>query len=606
MKKFLFLLIMIATIRIAVAPAQISAPLAVQRGTTAEIKISGTGQVWFHSDEIKGEVKEKEVDGQKFPVLVAAVSPEAKLAAHACKVISAGGVIGPYPIQVHAEPVINESDSPHNTPSQAEQIPFPVVVNGELSKQGELDFYTIEVQEGEELLFEVITGQGLFANHGFPFSEPDLNLYEASGSWFDPHRPNLLAATDESEVVWLPRLPAATVSIYLPRLRYRFARRGWYLVEVGNLQGQGGEGWKYQLRIARAKDAEALGRKWTPRELAHCGPAFDRPSLDWDEREWSRKIEPDWAESLWQRSFRDTSPATSEEETEKQNSPPPELTSVSEIEPNNNINQSTEAIQIPKIIEGAISTPGDVDHFKFNIESGTAALAFEVRTLQVRPPYFSPQLAILNATGEVLFNNIYRKIGGDGDDWVKSLEPKTVYTIDAPGDYYVRLNDIVPKRRGGENLTYQLLIREQIPHIGKIYAGEVGYRGRRYKEENLNLKPGGNKSLHLISDYEEGFDGEVAVTFENLPPGVEVLPLTSEEPDVSVTGQVYEFRGKIDKEHYRAQKRNIDSIMISVSSNAPITSVTDAPFIHVMATPLIGGKLGTSFLAQEIPLMVIK
>ena len=117
-----------------------------------------------------------------------AIRPGAKVGAHALRVIAPGGVSGPLAIQVNSEPVISESLSPHNAPAKAQTVNSPIIVNGRISEPGELDYYEVNVEKGQELLFEVITGSGLFAAVSGIFRVPHLALYEPSGSWFDPNR----------------------------------------------------------------------------------------------------------------------------------------------------------------------------------------------------------------------------------------------------------------------------------------------------------------------------------------------------------------------------------------------------------------------------------
>jgi hypothetical protein len=273
-----------------------------------------------------------------------------------------------------------------------------------------------------------------------------------------------------------------------------------------------------------------------------------------------------------------------------------------EQEPNN---QPTEAldVKIPQLVEGMIDEGGDVDHFRFKVDKDQA-LAFELRTPRFKHPYFSPRLDILDANGKEHVNNIYRKVAGDGDDWVKSLEPKTIYTFDQAGEYTVRIQDLT-QRRGGTHYSYQLLIRPQIPHAGQVAVRHVGYRGTRFREEVINLKPGTTKKYHVVSDQEEGYEGDLAVRFDNLPQGVEVMPLCSVEPDVSVIGQVYENRGKVDKEYYLPMARQVDTVLFRVSQDAPTTMILPQK-VRLIAMPVIKDQMGMPFLAQEIQMMVTK
>jgi len=244
-------------------------PLGGHRGSTFAAEIRGQNldkayAVWFDCDDLKAEVKgiervepeaknaipnkdqqEEKKQQQQRLLLEVAIRPGAKVGAHALRVITPGGVSGPLAIQVNSEPVISESLSPHNAPAKAQTVNSPIIVNGRISEPGELDYYEVNVEKGQELLFEVITGSGLFAAVSGIFRVPHLALYEPSGSWFDPNRIARLEPHDESLFMMLPKrlwssYPIPGTEQYLPRLTYRFAKTMRLVAEVGAFEGQGG------------------------------------------------------------------------------------------------------------------------------------------------------------------------------------------------------------------------------------------------------------------------------------------------------------------------------------------------------------------------------
>jgi len=581
-------------------------PVGGQRGTQFDVKVQSEGEahtVIFDCDLLKAS-PEWIVEGTtSYLSLHVDVDPKAELGVHTFHLVGKSGVTNKITLQVYDEPSIEEWEAPHGTPSEAQPVTYPSVIQGEILEHGEVDFYAFEVKEEQELMFEIITGSGLIDfSYNQLLVESELNLYEAAGSWFDPHGGVRLDANDETEILWWPpRLPARGYAITLPRLSYNFDRPGWYLVGVNGLSFVGSNHGDYLLRIAPVKRSETTGHiEWTPRVRLHLD------ALDWQEREFLRPVDPDWLHQLWLRSHR---AAGSEEMADAEGSgkeaefPCNEtLVAIPENEPND-ATATAQALSLPNLVQATIGRPKDVDYYKFNVESATK-LAFEIRTPILKHPYISPRLSILNASGEAIFDNIYRKVAGDGDDWIKSVEPKTIYDFEEKGEYFLKVHDLTTTR-GGPDFAYQLLVRPQIPHIGRIAAREVGYRGTYAYEEYLNLRRGEARKVNVVSEQEEGFDGDIAVRFEGLPPGVEVFPLTAEEGDVSVIGQVYEFRGKIDKEHYMPIKRQTDPLLFSVSEIA-CNTMTQPINVKLMAIPLVDGKLGTPFVAQEIPMMIVQ
>ena len=133
------------------------------------------------------------------------------------------------------------------------------------------------------------------------------------------------------------------------------------------------------------------------------------------------------------------------------------------------------------IIEGRISHPGDTDYFSFDVAGGQA-LALEIETPEVPPARFNPFLSVVEPGGKELFNNVYKHIGGDGDDWIRTIEPKTLYTFIEEGRYYLCVKDLTV-RYGGPHFFYRILVRPQIPHVGEFV--EVQETGSISRRENI-------------------------------------------------------------------------------------------------------------------------
>src|SRR5262245_8391029 len=232
-------------------------PIGGQCGTSFEAEVleanmKGPFGIQFDSDELEATVRQENnsLDGTAAELEAGAsqekdkkdtsrifldfkVSPKAAPGIHVFQMISAEGLSRRLTVQLNAERNIMESDEPHQTPSEAQRIEYPVVVNGRIGKSGEVDYYALYVPKEEELLFEVITASGLILeNSDKPlFNDPILTLYAASGSWFDPHRGIRIYPKDESVSLDLldSQLTLGNYNIELPRLRYRFEKEGWYL-----------------------------------------------------------------------------------------------------------------------------------------------------------------------------------------------------------------------------------------------------------------------------------------------------------------------------------------------------------------------------------------
>lgn len=349
-----------------------------------------------------------------------------------------------------------------------------------------------------------------------------------------------------------------------PRLTYRFRRKGRYLIQVGAHLSRGGPDCPYQFRIAPAgpRDSRPL----------ESGSVQGLPSR-WGG--FSRELEPDRLERLWSRTV---------PETAGPSAPAAGLPRLLEAEPNQSAGQAQE-VAVPSIIEGAIERPGDVDSYRFKVRDG-AKLAFEFETPEATPPFFNPRLTVLDAEGRESFNNIFRRLGRQFQFYSKTVEAKTLHTFESGGEFTLQVRDIT-SRQGDPSFVYRLLIRPQIPHMGDI---EV-------KEDRVNLRAGTAGKLTVITGQEEGFGGEIVLSMENLPPGVEALPGTELEPDKGINLD----EGPKERFVPKSQKA---TVLLVARGDAPATP--RPRMIRIMAGPVVGGSLGPSQLVREVPVMVVR
>lgn len=604
-------------------------PLGGQPGTSFEVRIRGENLggvygVWFDCGALEAEVRkiEKAVeevevvqqagttakDTKQFHqvVLKLHVDDKAAVGAHTLRLVSRQGLSNPLSLLVNPEPQIHESEQSINSPQNAQHITFPVVVNGRLGHPGELDYYAFEVGEGQHLRFEVITSTFTTATVA---GDPQLILYEPTGSWFDPRRIKRLEVRDETGPG--PGTHRWVTSHFLPRLIHRFDRKGRYLAEVGTLEGQGGPDYSYQLRVVPTPAANSgASRRRFPGEPAHgVSPVV------WQERDFSRRIDRDHLSRLWSRAIRFSEPgqegktavgAKDAARPEKSNrSPLAETVDRSdnlrlpsptrEAEPNDWAPRAAE-LSIPMIVEGTIQHPGDVDIFRFKAGLGQA-LAFEIETPETVPPFFNPHLIVVDGTGTELVSNIYREVAGVGDDWIKSIKAKIAYTFEEAGEYFLQIRDLTT-RRAAPHFRYRVLVRPQVPHLGEIAVK----MGRGEMVDHINLRSGETRKLSVVTEPEEGFDGEIALALENLPTGVQALAAatTTANPRLLEMGN---GRGAMHKERF-FPPRHLATIVLVAGRDAPATPMPQP--IRLTARPIVDGKIGKALAVQEILLMICR
>lgn len=571
-------------------------PLGGQQGTIFEAKVrgfEGTYAAIFCCEKLKGQIRPS-----KDQVLVQiSAEPDVEIGIHTFRLISPQGVSRQLTIQIHSEPTILEVEVPHTGANEAQSVTFPAVVDGKISQAGELDYYVIEVNRNLELLFEVITASGLISPGPRLFNEPQLIISAPNGSWFNPNRDTRVECINQSTHFYFPSEVQSPHTVYLPRLRHRFKTKGRFLLQVSSLAHLGGHDHGYQLRIANANSNGRSGNsQWTPRALVHPN------QVNWQERKFTRRIQPDWIESIRSRSI-----SLSEDGGKtaiivgENNRRSMDLPEIRESTVNEEPSQAQE-VKIPILIEGAIERPGDVDYYSFNVEAGDP-MVFEIRTLNVPSPYFSPRLTVLDENGREILTNIYRYIGGDGDDWGKSLEPKTVHNFQQGGRYYLEIRDLT-SRKGHPNFVYQVLIRPQIPHIGNVTAKTFRAGGSEFVEDRVNLPIGETRSLTIVFEREEGFKNDIAILLEHLPQGVEFMPVAAVDLTLaSQAGQVYEDRATLHNEKFRP-KRQAVTILLHAKPDATLTSLPRSITLSVRV--LQGNKSTVVVPVQKIWLMVVK
>ena len=596
-------------------------PLGGQRGSALEVEIRGKYLQSAHAvvaeeegirtefravEEIveeSGEGSEKQEDKKEpeYRVRVGVkIDPVARLGNHWLRVVTRRGITNRIHFRVNADRVIQESADPHDQPDRPQAIAYPVVVNGKIDKPAEMDFYQVEVSEGQELLFEVTPSQESVA---YRFRS-QISVYGRQGSWFDPMRVVRKAFSDKDygERVTSAQDPRQRTGTRVS-LRHRFQKSGRYLVEVGSLDGQAREDFVYQLRVA------------LPTQLFHDTPG----RRDWKERSFVRKLTGDRLKHLWSRGVRhdrltpEKSPENDQEGKKPKEPNPVQLdlklsdpTIVlgvhSEKEPGDRLEGAVE-IQVPSIVEGVIQKPGDSDLFKFNVHAGQK-LAFEIETPEVTRPDFNPLLQIVDSRGQDQFSSLRRteKYKSVTSVHLVSVDPKVIGTFERGGRYYLRVRDVT-LRKGDPGFRYRVVVRPQIPHVGDIHleTRTRGFEDGRVDPHRLNLLAGEAAKLTLIVEQEEGFSlpsNQIAVSFDGLPAGVEALPGASS----------YKLQGLVkppvikEADHHLPKVEYVSVILHSRDDVQP----THLPvWITVTARPIVGGRLGPNLTVKKIPLMIL-
>ena len=507
-------------------------PAGGQRGTTFDAEVRGSNMAGARCVIFEGSgLQARILGGDEVLRLKITVGPDASTGLHRFRIVTERGVSNSTSLSVSAEPVLPESE----TKSPIRQ--FPVIINGRLAQPGASDSYWIEAAAGETLTFEAKSFSDEF--------DPSLILSEPSGSWFDSKRLNPIASNDEP--LSFPGLSTNA------RLVERFRKSGRYCVQVQGFSGQGSPDFVYQLRIVR-------GVTETPSLHPEITAA-------WEERQFTRALSKDRLDELARRGG--TAPIGAAVETFR-----------AAPEGANEVPVMT----APGMIEGRIEKAGEAHLIHLKVDK-RQDLAIEVETPGATMPRFNPVVRLMEPGGNEIATDVYTKLNNNGLYMMKMIEAKTTVSLNAPGEYTIQVRDITTGE-AGPDFRYRVLVRPQIPHVGKIEVAE----------DHINLEPGSSLPLNVVIDREEGYNGYVTVSVEGLPAGVTAVAALENPPEKPPLPN----GGK--RERYYATEQRTSVMLVAAADAAP----SDMPAtVRVVVGVVSGGSLQEPIAVKEIPLMIV-
>jgi hypothetical protein len=333
----------------------------------------------------------------------------------------------------------------------------------------------------------------------------------------------------------------------------RFDHAGKYCLKVQGFSGQGGPDSVYRLRITPGV---------APPPVLHP----DLPSA-WEERQFVRGLGRDRLRELAQRGG--AAPAAGSPEVFHAASE-----NAAEIP----------LMSAPGIVEGRIARPAEAHSIRLRVDK-PQDLAIEIETPQATLPRFNPVVRLMEPGGREMATNVYTKLNNNGLYMMKMIESKVTVALRAPGEYRLQIRDITTGC-GGDDFFYRILVRPQIPHIGKVDL----------EEDHLNLEAGASRPLNLRVDREEGFADYVAVSVDGLPAGVTAVTGAENPPEKPPLPN----GGKLER--YVAREQRV-SVMLVAAGDAPLTALPAKA--RVTLRVVSQGRLQPPVTVREIPVMVI-
>ncbi len=457
-------------------------PVAVQRGTTAEVTVegqmnfAGAYKALFEGTGLSAEIVP--AAAPKPPVrsvkLKVTAAPDAAPGVREFRLVSSLGVSSVGQQLVVDDPVVQESGD-NNTLAKANPIKVPCVVCGRIEVAEDVDYFKFRAEAGQTLTFEVHCARLEDKIHDLQkHADPMLTLFDAEG--------RELAGNDD---------------FYFadPMLAHTFARAGDYYVQVRDSKYDGDPRWVYALTVT--------DRPY----VSHVFPMAANP-------EQALTVEPVGSARLVMPRLSITAPATlgihevAFNAGGKRTNPAALIVSplpqVIEQEPNDTPDQA-QRVAIPCGVNGRIGARHDLDHFVFKATKGKA-VRFEVKARRFGTPLRSALdsvLDVMTPKGQVLATN----------DDAYGKDAALVFTPADDGDYVVRLRDLNSK--GGDTFVYYLECDWARPDFALCCDCDKAMIG-----------PGSGTAWYVQLTRLNGFDGPVRVAVKGLPKGVTASELT--------------------------------------------------------------------------------
>lgn len=473
-------------------------PSGVPPGSTVEMQLFGdhlasATSLWSNASIPSQLMNSDMAEGkEKVATFRVSVPSEQKVGVVACRIVSADGVSNLRLLLIDDLPADREQGT-NKSPNTAQFLEIPRAVDG-ASESRSYDFYRFSARKGQKLSLEVYARR-----LGSPM-DPFMRILDSDGQELD-------YSDDE------PGLEGDC------RLRFSVSNDGDYFVELRDIRYDGGDDYRYRLRIADFPLVSAgfpLGvQRGSMTEVEFCGPAVDGPPSD------RLAIPADYPHEMMKAAARfGDGPRVS---ADFQISDGPELV---EFEPNDKAEVGNQ-VPIPAVINGKLHTPGDQDQFLFNAKKDQR-LRFEAHTRELGSP-------------ADLYMRLYGNDGKllkDVDDSDKN-EGSFDYSFPADGEYRLQVEDLV--QAGGSGYVYRIEIRPYVPR----FSLEV--------ESDLFNTPSGGVFLVKVTAVRDGYEGSIELSVEGLPSSTTIQGTTigAKEkestlrialPKDSAAGQLKEFR----------------------------------------------------------------
>jgi hypothetical protein len=576
---FLALVLLAATpLRAATPNLSAIRPTGGQRGTEIEITLSGARlgdaqEILYYQPGIT-TVSLAKVDDNNVKAKLK-IAPDCKLGLHDLRLRTATGISELRTFSVGATPEVAEKE-PNNDFANPQPIPMNSTVNG-VADNEDVDYFVVEAKKGDRISAEV---EGI--RLGITLFDPYVAIMDAKR--FE------LASSDDAALVWQD----GEASVIAPS-------DGKYIIQVRESAYAGNGGCLYRLHVGNFPRPTAT--------VPGGGKVGEKVAVNWIGDVAGAKT----TEVLL--------PSTTEPgfglfaQDDKGIAPYPNAFRISpygnviEKEPNDDPNTAT-LFTPPMALNGIIQKPGDTDFFVFHAKRGQA-FEFRVYARSLRSPLDSV-LHLAKKGGNYL---------AGADD---NFGPDSFIRFGMPedADYVLWIHDHL--RKGGPDYAYRI---EVSPIESKLTMSVPTEGMPRGTGQIVAAVPKGNRQAILVNAGRSDFGGDLKISAEGLPAGVEMQAdtmaanlgtypvLFTAKPDASLGGSLARFSGQpvdpkvkiascefsqmvelvLGQNNIPFWTRSVDKLAVAVTQEAPYTIEIAEPKV-----PLVrGGSMGLKVIAKR-------
>jgi hypothetical protein len=463
-------------------------PCGLQRGTTAEITLSGAHnyhgayRVMIDGTGVTGEVivppngwpppdaKTGAIPAVNEIKLKVAAAPEAAPGVRELRVATPRGVSSVGLLAIDDEPEAVEKE-PNNDIAQAQEVTLPVILNGRIQQGEDVDTFRFRAQAGEEVTFSVLCARLQDKIHDLQqHADPLITLRDATGREIDSSDDYYRAD---------------------PLLHHKFEQAGDYYLQIRDVSYAGNPYWTYRLTITKRPFVTALLPLSAP-----PGASVEVQPVGYNLGAPPARLEvpaqmPMGAQYVQLKTANGLSNPVPVLITDLPTKTMPAAPPMDAPEP----------IPVPSVINARLRGPGEAHRYKFHAAKGQM-FALEVQASRLDSPLDSV-LTLLNARGQELASN----------DDIGVPDSRLEWTAPEEGDYLLDVRDRTG--RGGDNFAYLLSVQPSGPDFTL-----------RCDDDKMKLGPGNSGAWYIHVTRKFGFSGEIQVEVKGLPPGVTAAPLT--------------------------------------------------------------------------------